>query len=490
MEYLGWLFLGVLLGSGLAYWVLQRQDNSPIVKRRTNKGVSAAKVLAQHFEASSADQLTISERVFPYRMRADLQLALNRLFADEIRTQRFSGVGKEYSRGEVSLSECLTGGERQPTLCAPPQFEEIDIGEDSPVQALKNGLWLLQSGSTRCAALLSPAAVYSDSPSVKIEIAVPGSKEGTRIRDLIFNELEQATSRATCYRGKILSLEEPDRYKGESAGITVHELRPVSREQVILPNRTIAQLETNVITFIEHRPKLSALGMTTKKGLLFYGPPGTGKTHTIHYLAKSLHDHTTFLVLAEQIGLLGEYMVLAKLLQPSIVVIEDVDLIGKDRDKMSSPCEEVLLNKLLNEMDGLREQADILFILTTNRPEQLEAALAARPGRIDQAIEFPLPDEDGRRKLAQLYAARLSVSEEIYSEIVSRTDGVSAAFIKELMRRSAQQAIARGSSDHLAMEDIERTLDEMLHRGSPITLKLLGVHEGRYDTREYPESAI
>lgn len=61
-----------------------------------------------------------------------------------------------------------------------------------------------------------------------------------------------------------------------------------------------------------------------------------------------------------------------------------------------------MLNKLLNEMDGLKEDADILFVLTTNRPEALEAALASRPGRIDQAIEFPLPDKDGRRKLVAL----------------------------------------------------------------------------------------
>ena len=58
---------------------------------------------------------------------------------------------------------------------------------------------------------------------------------------------------------------------------------------------------------------------------------------------------------------------------------------------MSGPCNEVLLNRLLNEMDGLTEEADILFILTTNRPEALEAALTSRPGRIDQAIEFPRP---------------------------------------------------------------------------------------------------
>src|SRR5204863_8458955 len=68
-----------------------------------------------------------------------------------------------------------------------------------------------------------------------------------------------------------------------------------------------------------------------------------------------------------------------------MVVIEDVDLIARAREEMRGACEESLLNKLLNEMDGLREDADVLFILTTNRPDQLEAALASRPGRIDQA---------------------------------------------------------------------------------------------------------
>jgi ATP-dependent 26S proteasome regulatory subunit len=95
-------------------------------------------------------------------------------------------------------------------------------------------------------------------------------------------------------------------------------------------------------------------------------------------------------------------MNLARLLQPAMVVIEDVDLIARDREDMGGPCEESLLNKLLNEMDGLKEDADILFILTTNRPEQLEGALAGRPGRIDQAIEVPLPDDVGREKLIRL----------------------------------------------------------------------------------------
>ncbi|XZE21535.1 AAA family ATPase [Pirellulaceae bacterium SH449] len=89
-----------------------------------------------------------------------------------------------------------------------------------------------------------------------------------------------------------------------------------------------------------------------------------------------------------------------------------------------------MLNKLLNEMDGLKEAADILFILTTNRPEALEAALASRPGRIDQAIEFPVPDQAGRRKLIELNAPNVGLETESMDELVTRTQGVSAAFIK------------------------------------------------------------
>jgi ATP-dependent 26S proteasome regulatory subunit len=178
-------------------------------------------------------------------------------------------------------------------------------------------------------------------------------------------------------------------------------------------------------------------------------------------------------------------MTLARLLQPSIVVLEDVDLIARDRAEMNSPCEEVLLNKLLNEMDGLKEDADIIFILTTNRPETLESALASRPGRVDQAIEFPLPNEEGRGKLVRLYAQGISLSDEAVAEIVRRTEGVSAAFIKELMRRTVQFHIEGNGSGEVDHEDIDNALDEMLFRGGSLNLKLLGAskHEDEISTQ-------
>jgi len=217
-------------------------------------------------------------------------------------------------------------------------------------------------------------------------------------------------------------------------------------------------------------------GMATKKGLLFYGPPGTGKTHTIHYLIGALPGRTTLLVTAEQVGAIAEYAALARLLQPSVVVIEDVDLIARDRAQ-SGVCEQSLLNRLLNEMDGLRENADVLFFLTTNRPEALEEALAARPGRIDQAIEFPLPDAAGRRKLVRLYSARAEIDDETVAEVVRRTEGVSAAFIKELMRRAAQfhlECEPHAERLDLEMNDFEQALEELLFAGGEFNRRVLG----------------
>ena len=188
--------------------------------------------------------------------------------------------------------------------------------------------------------------------------------------------------------------------------------------------------------------------------------------------------HTTLLITAEQVVLLEHYFKLARFLQPSIIVVEDVDLIARERTQMQHPGQEIMLNKLLNEMDGLREDAEVIFILTTNRPDQLEPALASRPGRIDQAIEFPLPDETGRAKLARLYAHGMKLNDAVADAIVSKTKGASAAFIKELMRRSAQFALHESKDTILTLKSVDAALEEMVFIGGSLNLKLLGAADG------------
>lgn len=429
----------------------------------------ACDVLDWHFANVPRSKLVTTIRQFPGHMRVDVQAAIDQLFSE---ANRLFGLNEEQRYETLSISRLLREG-RHALAIAPLQYSDMDVGEKSPVKCLDNDLWLCEQDGLRYAVLLCAHREYSREPGIRIEILVPSGTAGAALVQQCFGELEQAVQAARSYRGEILSLDADADYRGRSRGITVHRLPPVSRNEVILPEQTLRLLDRNVLTFVNIRDQLRRLGQSTRKGILLYGPPGTGKTHTIRYLATHLPGHTTLIITAEQIGLLGAYMSLARLLQPSMVVIEDVDLIARDRDDMG-PCEESMLNKLLNEMDGLKEDADILFVLTTNRPEDLEGALAGRPGRIDQAIEVPLPDETGRGKLVRLYGKGLPLKDAVVAEAARRSEGTSCAFIKELMRRLAQASLARDGGNSIVSADIDEALDDMLFSGGRLNAQLLG----------------
>jgi ATPase family associated with various cellular activities (AAA)/ATP-dependent Clp protease adaptor protein ClpS len=437
---------------------------------RTKQFEYACEALGWHFAGIPQDQLVASSRLFPGHMRADVQAAIDRLFSAS--PIRFFGIHEQHRYETLTIATLTRDGRDAPAI-APAQYHDVDIGENEPVKCLQNGLWLCRTEGLRYAVVLSTHREYGYESGIRIEIAVPAGAEGGEFVQRCFSELESAVSVARCYRGKILSLDGDSDYRGRSKGVMVHKLPSVRREDVVLPEATLKLLDRNVLNFVGSRAQLRRLGQSTRKGILLYGPPGTGKTHTIRYLASNLPGHTTLIITAEQVTLLAHYMNLARLLQPAIVVIEDVDLIARDRDEMG-PCEESLLNGLLNQMDGLKEDADILFILTTNRPEQLEGALASRPGRIDQAIEVPLPDDVGREKLIQLYGKGLPLGDAVVGEAAERTKGVSAAFIKELMRRIAQASIARDGGTTVKADDISEALDDMLFAGGKLNVKLLG----------------
>ena len=429
-------------------------------------------LLNAHFFGVSADDIATSFREFPSHLRVDMYLAAERSLAPL--ASRFVGIGDNSYYDKIVYASLLES-DRMPRSIVPVQYEEIDIGDAQPIRCPSNGLWLLGEGELRAAALIAQNMDYRGGCSVRIEFACPKGDAGEKFISRQFKAITDAVAEARSYRGKVLSLETPDPYSGKSSGVTVHKLPAVARRDLVLPARTLRLLERNVLGFSKTREHLKRLGLSTRIGILLYGPPGTGKTHTIRYLAGELQGHTTLLIAAEQAGLIEEYFRLARLLQPTLMVIEDADLIARTRTQMGSACEEVLLNKLLNEMDGLKEDADIFFILTSNRPEQLEGALAGRPGRIDQAIEVPMPDASGRAKLVKLYAKGLTIEKSLAKAIVSRTHGVSAAFIKELMRRLAQKT--QETEKEVDASAVDEALNDMLFDGGRLNASLLGVSE-------------
>jgi ATP-dependent 26S proteasome regulatory subunit len=171
---------------------------------------------------------------------------------------------------------------------------------------------------------------------------------------------------------------------------------------VILPDGTLERLERQAIGVAEPAERLRADDRHLKRSVLLHGPPGTGKTLSVTYLLGAIPGRTTVLLTGRGLGLIEEALLIARELAPATVVFEDVDLVAGERT-MHVGAQGVLF-ELLNQMEGIEEDADLLFVLTTNRPDVIDPALAARPGRVDLALEVPLPDEAARRRLIRLYA--------------------------------------------------------------------------------------
>ena len=210
-----------------------------------------------------------------------------------------------------------------------------------------------------------------------------------------------------------------------------------------------------------------------KRGILLHGPPGTGKTLTAMYVARAIRNRTVLLLTGRGQAMIEQSCALARALQPAIVILEDVDLVAEERTRPGAACAGPLLFELLNQMDGLADDADVLFLLTTNRPDILEPALAARPGRVDQAIEIPLPDAPVPPAAVRVVLRQIDAGPSELGDFVQRTDGASAAFIREMMRKAALFA-ADESSDSVEDRHLDEAIHELVVEGGSLTQSLLG----------------
>jgi hypothetical protein len=444
-----------------------RAEDAPAVQR----------LLLGHLGPGGAAFPTVSSS-WPGYDQVNVQSGLNAWLAGDGRHHELTGL-TGFRHVEFGVAELLQPG---------PYAGHLGLGsaamtarpagpEGQALACVQCGLYLVWDAGVPLVLLMQGPSEQMGEPTASIEVCAEDGAAAQRVID----EIRRLAVDHNVFRGHVIAFGGEVFGGGGDALLSFQDRPQLDRSAVILPDALLDGIERHVLGVARHAELLRASGQHLKRGLLLYGPPGAGKTHTVRYLMGQLRDTTVIVISGSALGWISEACSVARALQPSVVVIEDVDLIAEDRESYEGG--QPMLFQLLNEMDGLGADTDVTFLLTTNRADLLEAALAARPGRVDHAAEIPVPGPEARRRLIELYRGSLILDLADVGEVVARTEGVTASFLKELLRRAALAAAeAAGEAGagaavgplHVTDADMTAALDQLLDVRSQLTRVLLG----------------
>jgi hypothetical protein len=426
-------------------------------------------MLAEHFGADPATFPVTGEAIAPYDL-PNLQLAIDSYLERDGVSHRLIGFGGHLGHAEMSLAG-LVHDFGFGVAVGPVRRTVVQLDGDRSVTCVTAGLLLISESERHMAALVMQGQRGFDEAGTRLEVLAAEQEEGERF----LADIRALMREHNVYRGKVLALKGGSEMMNGGLSVEFPVVEPVARDQIVLPEGVLDMVELHTVEFARVAAKMREAGQHIRRGLLLHGPPGTGKTLSSGYLISQLDGRTVIILTGAALGLVSAACEIARDLQPAMVILEDVDLVAQERTMMGLGATSLLF-QLLNEMDGIGVDADVIFLMTTNRADLLEPALAARPGRVDQAVEFPLPDAEARGRLVDLFCTGIGVRLEDRGAIVEATDGVSPAFLRELVRKATLLAASSGSAE-VTDEHFRQALD-LLERGGQITRTMLGADGG------------
>lgn len=207
-------------------------------------------------------------------------------------------------------------------------------------------------------------------------------------------------------------------------------------DDLILNEETFELLQHNLLTVLTRREIYNSFGVSHKRGVILAGSPGTGKTLVGKILCSLMKDWS-FLWISpgdlQRIDTLKSYCSLAREIAPTILFLEDLDLHFQSRD---ANAQNSLLGELMNQLDGIDDVSNIIVIGTTNRPGDLEAALAKRPGRFDKIINFEVPDKPAIKRMLENFGGDRLSKDIDWDKVLTSAVGMSGAQVKEVLTQA------------------------------------------------------
>jgi cell division protease FtsH len=242
-------------------------------------------------------------------------------------------------------------------------------------------------------------------------------------------------------RGQIIEIDKGSGFKVVDIG---------EHHMPIISSSMMAELEKNVINLFYKEEDFKKYGLPIKRSVILEGPPGCGKTMIARYLATRLKGKvTTVWVTAKSIedsSDVARVFDIARKLSPSLVVMEDLDLISGTRESSIFGGENCL-GEMLNQLDGLTANDSIVLIGSTNDVSSLDDALKDRPGRFDRIYEIGHPDQELAEVIARTYLLKCGIPKEQIEKMTLAsilTGSYSGAQIVEIVKGGIFEAIHRG----------------------------------------------
>ncbi|WP_236796367.1 ATP-binding protein [Amycolatopsis sp. GM8] len=437
-----------------------------------DEGTPAAELVARvtgHLGAPLPELILVTREFAPWE-HVNVHRGVERYLTERGGGHEWFGIAGA-NRSSEELLGMLARARREGTFePGAVDYKTEAVGPDEAEEVVQFGLveTTAPDGTPVLVAVRGMNPQHGPMATVRFEVLAADRAVAGAVRDRI----ERLVLAHDVLRGQVLSFGSSE-YRGNEL-VTFLPRPKFASSDVVLPHGVLATIERHTVGIAEHAERLRAVGQHLKRGLLLHGPPGTGKTHTLRYLMGRLDGHTVIILTGGAMRFITKAAELARRLQPSLLVLEDVDLVAQDRSM--GPGTNPLLFSLLDTMDGLGADADVTFVLTTNRARDLEKALADRPGRVDLAVEIPKPDAAGRRQLLELYGRDVDLRADL-EPVVAQTDGVTASFIKELLRRAVLHQLHEGVQGHPVPVDdaaLARALREMNDSRATLTKSLLG----------------
>jgi ATPase family associated with various cellular activities (AAA) len=314
---------------------------------------------------------------------------------------------------------------------------------------------------------------------VHLEVATQRPNDAQRILDAI----AELASTHSIYRNRMIRMVFGPEVRGdygedesmEPMDLIFYKEQPIGDRDIILDEMHRELIERTIIDFHQRRDQLRQLGLPGKRGVLFYGPPGTGKTYTCKYIAHRLATATTIVVTGHALLHMKAICAIAKMLQPALVLLEDVDLVFAQRDNNAY---NTVLGEFIDQLDGFGDADQIIFILTTNAIERIESAIKDRPGRVSQCVYFGPPSATLRQRYLDVLVQPYDTTSVDLSRLVGQTEGVSQAFLKELVFRAVQiasdQLEHNGAALRLDDEHFATALREMTTGSGRVAQRIIG----------------